>query len=281
MSEQQYLPTPADVGRFYDQMGPFFAILWGENIHYGYWHDPDDPSSDAEAQERLTDLMIDYTQLQAGQQLLDVGCGTGWPAIRLAQATGGTVLGITVSQTQIQQANERACSAHMNDQVRFQYADAMQLPFEANSFDAAWAFESIVHMPDRSQVLREIARVLRPGGRLVLTDIIEATPMADEQRAFFLSSFMLNSLTTLDTYPHLVQQAGLELEQLRDLKTNTQPTIARLNAALLRKADSIRDQYGPELLTMMTQSLPVFAALQRENLSYIILVARKPAICGA
>ena len=155
------------------------------------------------------------------------------------------------------------------------------MPFEANSFDAAWAFESIVHMPDRGQVLCEIARVLRPGGRLVLTDIVETTPMADEQRNFFLTSFMLNSLTTLEHYPHLVRQAGLDLEKLRDLKTNTQPTIARLNEALLHKAVAIRDQYGPELLAMMIQSLPVFAILQREHLSYIILVARKPVTFSA
>ncbi|MGB6161784.1 MAG: class I SAM-dependent methyltransferase [Pseudonocardiaceae bacterium] len=54
---------------------------------------------------------------------------------------------------------------------------SMELPFPAQSFDAAIALESIPHMPDRGQVLAQIYRVLRPGGRLVLTDFFERAPI--------------------------------------------------------------------------------------------------------
>lgn len=84
-------PTPDEVGAYYDLMGPFYATLWGDNIHVGYWTGPDDTSSNIEAQDRLTDLLIEKVNLTAGQTLLDVGCGVGRPAIRLSRRTGSSV----------------------------------------------------------------------------------------------------------------------------------------------------------------------------------------------
>lgn len=166
-------PTPDEVGAYYDLMGPFYATLWGDNIHVGYWTGPDDTSSNIEAQDRLTDLLIEKVHLAAGQTLLDVGCGVGRPAIRLSRRTGSSVTGITVSADQVARATRLADQNGVADRVRFQRADATMLPFDDASFDAAWAFESLLHMPDRMRVLREIWRVLRPGGRFVLTDVTE------------------------------------------------------------------------------------------------------------
>jgi cyclopropane fatty-acyl-phospholipid synthase-like methyltransferase len=130
-------PTPDEVGAYYDLMGPFYATLWGDNIHVGYWTGPDDTSSNIEAQDRLTDLLIEKVGLTAGQILLDVGCGVGRPAIRLSQRTGSSVIGITVSADQVVRATRLAAQNGVADRVRFQRADATLLPFDDASFDAA------------------------------------------------------------------------------------------------------------------------------------------------
>ena len=65
----------------------------------------------------------------------------------------------------------------MVKQLDFQLVNAMDMPFADETFDAVWALESLFHMPDRLQVLGEIARVLRPGGRLVLTDVTKRPTM--------------------------------------------------------------------------------------------------------
>jgi SAM-dependent methyltransferase len=153
---------------FYRAMGSLLQMAWGDNFHFGYWEGPGDTSSVEEATDRFTDLLVERLRVGPGDRVLDVGCGVGKPAVRLASATGATVLGITVSVEQVEQGNERARAAALSERVSFQYADAMDMPFEDGSFDAVLALESIMHM-DRPTVLREVARVLRPGGRWVFS----------------------------------------------------------------------------------------------------------------
>ncbi len=277
MTEQTAVhPTPEEVGAHYDLMGPFYATLWGDNIHVGYWTGLDDTSSNIEAQDRLTDLLISKVNLNAGQTLLDVGCGVGRPAIRLSLQTGAAVTGITVSADQVARAAALADQHGVADGVRFQLADAMALPFEQESFDAAWAFESLLHMPDRKHVLREIWRVLRPGGRFVLTDVTEEQPLSNEQRTLLYKSFMLSSLETIERYPSLVTDAGFIVHEVIDISTHTKRTLQFVSDALVQKRDEIRALYGDDLLTMLEQAWPQLAAIQRDHLGYLVLVAQKP-----
>lgn len=269
-------PTPDEVGAYYDLMGPFYATLWGDNIHVGYWTGPDDTSSNIEAQDRLTDLLIEKVNLTAGQTLLDVGCGVGRPAIRLSQCTGSSVTGITVSADQVARATRLAEQHGVADRVRFHRADATMLPFDDASFDAAWAFESLLHMPDRMHVLREIWRVLRPGGRFVLTDVTEERPLSDEQRALLYGSFMLRSLETIERYPALVAGAGFVVDEVIDISAHTKRTLQFVSDALIQKRDDIRALYGDDLLATLEQTWPQLAAIQRDYLGYVVLVAQKP-----
>ncbi|MFQ3633537.1 SAM-dependent methyltransferase [Roseiflexus sp.] len=269
-------PTSEAVGAHYDLMGPFYATLWGDNIHVGYWTGPDDTSSNIEAQDRLTDLLISKVNLNAGQTLLDVGCGVGRPAIRLSLQTGAAVTGITVSADQVARATALADAYGVVDRVRFQLADAMALPFDDASFDAAWAFESLLHMPDREHVLREIWRVLRPGGRFVLTDVTEEQPLSNEQRTLLYKSFMLSSLETIERYPSLVTAVGFIVHEVIDISAHTKRTLQCVRDALAQKRDEIRALYGDDLLAMLEQAWPQLAVIQRDYLGYLVLVAQKP-----
>src|SRR5690349_17960969 len=96
--------TPTEVGLFYDQFTRFFELVWGDSLHVGYWPNGTAGGSIAQAQVRFTDFLIDKAKAQAGQHFLDVGCGTGRPAIRLAEVTGCRVTGVTISHTQVEEA---------------------------------------------------------------------------------------------------------------------------------------------------------------------------------
>ncbi|MGB9752990.1 MAG: methyltransferase type 11 [Roseiflexus castenholzii] len=269
-------PTPDEVGAYYDLMGPFYATLWGDNIHVGYWTGPDDMSSHVEAQDRLTDLLIEKVNLTTGQTLIDIGCGVGRPAIRLSRHSGASVVGITVSADQVARATMLAEQNGVTDRVRFERADAMALPFEDETFDAAWAFESLLHMPDRQHVLREIWRVLRPGGRFALSDVTEERPLSDEHRALLYGSFMLRSLETIERYPALVTAVGFVVDEVIDISAHTKRTLQFVSDALIQKRDDIRALYGDDLLATLEQVWPQLAAIQRDHLGYVVLVAQKP-----
>jgi ubiquinone/menaquinone biosynthesis C-methylase UbiE len=175
-------PTADEITALYDPFGDLSARLLGDNIHLGYWTGPDDDSSIQQATDRLTDIMIERLGVEPDQRVLDVGCGNGRPAMQLAQAKRVEVVGITNSAHHLELAAARA--EGVVERVVFQLADAMELPFPERFFDAALAIESIPLMPDRLRALQEIARVLRPGGRLAIATMLLTAPVTGEQHVF-------------------------------------------------------------------------------------------------
>lgn len=113
-------------------------------------------------------------------------------------------------------------SAGVAERAVFQQANAIKLPFPAQSFDVAIALESFFHMPDRGQVLAQICRSLRPGGRLVLTDSFARAPIPVAKQHTVNRFF--NSTATMvqaEDYPPLLRHAGLWFEEILDISEQT------------------------------------------------------------
>ena len=104
--------------------------------------------------------------------MLDVGCGTGAPACRLARRVRRRVTGITTSAVGVEAGRVRAGAEGVADRVRFEERDGMDNGFPDASFDRTWVLESSHLMRERDRLVAECARVLRPGGRLALCDIV-------------------------------------------------------------------------------------------------------------
>lgn len=109
---------------------------------------------------------LDALELMASDRLLDIACGTGW-ASRVAAQTGASVVGIDLSPEMIRQAVEKAAGIHG---LRFALADAEDMPFEDRAFSAILCTNAFHHYPDPVRAIREMARLLAPGGRLVIGD---------------------------------------------------------------------------------------------------------------
>lgn len=230
------LPTPQDVGDFYDRNNRVIAEIYGGNMHYGYWTGPDDDSDFEQAGARLTDIMIGKLQVGPGDTVLDLGCGPGKPGVRLARVTGASVVGVSISRQDVELANALAQAEGLADRAVFRHADAMDLPFEPESFDAVLALESIVHIPDRAHVLKQVARVLRPGGRVALTDFISLSEVDDEEElqalAGMLAAWRAAPLVRLADYPGYAEAAGLVIDEMVDITEHTKYTFEKTYAAL-------------------------------------------------
>lgn len=102
-------------------------------------------------------------------KVLDVGCGIGGTSRYLAKkfGTNASVTGITLSPVQAQRANNLATSQNISN-AKFEVMDALDMKFPDNSFDLVWGCESGEHMPDKKQYIEEMARVLKPGGKIVV-----------------------------------------------------------------------------------------------------------------
>jgi demethylmenaquinone methyltransferase/2-methoxy-6-polyprenyl-1,4-benzoquinol methylase len=113
----------------------------------------------------------DRAALSPGDSVLDVCCGTGDLALELAArvAPGGHVVGCDFSEPMLDLAREKAARRGAGA-VRFEWADALRLPYDAGRFDAVTVGFGIRNLADRGRGLREMSRLLKPGGRLVVLE---------------------------------------------------------------------------------------------------------------
>ncbi|APT10454.1 MULTISPECIES: class I SAM-dependent methyltransferase [Mycobacterium] len=119
---------------------------------------------------RMWDRLVGLSGAEPGNRVLDVGCGTGYFTRRIARAVhpGGSVVGIDPSQSMVDYAARRAPA-----NAAFQVASAEDLPFSDQSFDVVVSSLAFHHFPvdRRADAVRQMFRVLRPGGRLCIADL--------------------------------------------------------------------------------------------------------------
>ena len=123
---------------------------------------------------RWRERAADRTELAPGGSALDVCCGTGDLTLELAGrvAPDGYVIGCDFSEPMLDLAREKAAGRGI-DSVRFEWADALELPYDSGRFDAVTVGFGVRNFADRDRGLQELARVLRPGGRLVVLEFTE------------------------------------------------------------------------------------------------------------
>jgi demethylmenaquinone methyltransferase/2-methoxy-6-polyprenyl-1,4-benzoquinol methylase len=113
-------------------------------------------------------------ELSAGDSALDVCCGTGDLALELARhvSPGGHVIGCDFSEPMLDLAREKTAARGATG-ARFEWADALQLPYDGERFDAVSVGFGVRNLADLDVGLREMARVLKPGGRAVILEITQ------------------------------------------------------------------------------------------------------------
>ncbi|GAA1954292.1 SAM-dependent methyltransferase [Amycolatopsis minnesotensis] len=264
-----------DVGAYYDDLTEFTRLTFGDSIHMGLWSE-NDTSSITEAQDRMTRFIGDVTGLTGGQRLLDVGYGNGRPVVLYAESAPVEVTAVDVSEKQLDHANAFAAERGVADRVSFSVGDAMKLPFEDDSFDAAWALECFSHMTDRGSAMREIKRVLRPGGRLILSDVVELSPLATDDKDLLFTCWMMSSLFDLPRYHETVRDAGLTIVEEHDITDKVRTTLDHVGENYLGNRPAIVARYGEEFASEVDDDFPKLGRIQRDHLGYVVMVVRKP-----
>jgi ubiquinone/menaquinone biosynthesis C-methylase UbiE len=131
-----------------------------------------------------TDRLLEWADVQPGEQVLDIGCGVGTTAARLAREAAAHVVAADISPLMRERAAANVASAGLTDRVRVEGADTLALPYPDGAFDAVLA-EAVTMFVDRPRAASELARKCRPGGRVLATEFYWRRPPTAEARQVF------------------------------------------------------------------------------------------------
>jgi len=208
------VPTPkskSDTGiTYYDtNYGNFQTELYSEIRREAFGGDIGQNSWMTASEQ---DMFLDWLHLSTGKKLLDVACGSGGPALRIATKTGCSLVGIDLHEQAISTAKSLAAQRHLKNDAEFRIVNASEpLPFPDSHFDSITCVDAINHIPNRPSVIVQWARLLKPGGRLLFTNPVTVMgPLTSEEIAERSSAgFMLFVPEGYDK--EVIAQSGLRL----------------------------------------------------------------------
>jgi len=180
---------------YFPNMVTMLELIWGE----GYMA-PGGPKNVAKLLRGLE---------TTDKRILDIGCGIGGPAFEMARTHGAEVVGIDLEQPLIERATADAKKHGLEDRCSFQTVVAGPFPFDDHSFDIVISSGAFTQIADKSGILGESFRVLKPGGTLSCYDWLRSEgEYSDDMLYWFKVEGLTYAMETLDSYAKLLAAAG-------------------------------------------------------------------------
>lgn len=227
-------------------------------LHFGYFDSQ--TKNHEESLLKLNEVLATLARIQPQDIVLDAGCGYGGSSIWLAENVGCEAVGITVVPYQVRKANLNASKSSASARLRFVEGDYAHTNMPDKSFSVVWGVESIVHCDDKRAFIEEAYRLLKPGGRLIISEyILRENPRLSktehEAIKLWLRGWAMPELLTTSQYKRLMTRVGFRDIEVHDLSDNVEPSLRKCqrNAGLampfvgplrkLRLIDQFRKDY--------------------------------------
>ena len=172
-------------------------LLLGESFHPGG--------------TKLTERLGEILELTPRSRVLDVAAGNGTSAIFLANRFGCEIVGVDYSRRNVEEAEATASANGLGRKVSFQWADAEQLPFPNDSFDAIICECAFCIFPNKQAAAHEFMRVVRPGGEVGLSDLTREAALASELNGLMAWIACIADAQPLSGYSALLSAANLKV----------------------------------------------------------------------
>lgn len=220
---------------------------------------------------------LSWLNLNQSSRVLEVACGSGGVSILIAQESKAEVVGIDINEQGIRAASERAKSQSIKENVTFQLADGgKRLQFSDSSFDAIFCNDSINHLPNRSQLLQEWHRLLKPAGKLLYTDPIVVTGQITNEEIAIRSSIGFFLYTPVGANERMLEQAGFDIIKTENVTANTAHTSKRWYEARAHRQKLLKEFEGESEFEGLQRFLQIVWELSSQGrLSRYAYFARK------
>jgi sarcosine/dimethylglycine N-methyltransferase len=259
-----------------DDADHFYATIWGgEDIHIGLYHTPDELIRDAS--HRTVQYMASLLDVKPKPEALDIGSGYGGAARYLASSLGCSVTALNLSEKENERARMLTEQRGLSDRIEVIDGSFEEIPAAADRFDIVWSQDAILHSGQREKVLREVVRVLKPGGYFVFTDPMQADDCPGDVLQPILDRIHLDSLASPRFYRAILTRLGLRevrFEERTDMLTRHYGRVLqeteKYRAALTRHVST-------EYVERMKQGLRHWVdGGDREYLVWSIFLFQKP-----
>jgi SAM-dependent methyltransferase len=217
--------------------------------------------------------------LRSGSFVLEIGCGSGRYALRVAEIVGCRVWGVDINEPGIRNANQLVAAKSLASQVSFEHGDASKnLPFADEKFDAVFSNDVFCHIPRRLSLLRESFRVMKPGGRILFSDALVIGGTISDQEIATRSSIGYYIFSPPGENERLMQKAGFRVLEARDTTASAALIAKRRHDARDKRKNDLIAAEGKANFEGVQQFLATAHVLtsQRRLLRYLYL-AQKPS----
>lgn len=217
-------------------------------------------------------------ELKAQHHVLDIGCGSGGPAVFLARELGCRVTGLDINAAGIQAGLALARAHGLQDSIHFQQADvSANLPCADQTFDAIVCMDVMCHLPNRGEMFKDWHRVLKASGRMLFTDPVVVTGLVSNGDLAKRSSTGYFEFAPMGVNERLIREAGFELVHAEDVTDNEVSVSRRWHDARQAHAAELTQLEGNETFAGLQRFLATVHQLTSERrLSRMVYLGRKP-----
>lgn len=233
----------------------FYAEIWGgEDIHVGIYASADEPIRDASI--RTVDHLAQRLEpLDEHTKVLDIGAGYGGAARRIAKMHGCHVTCLNLAEAENERNRAFTKDAGLKDKITVLDGSFEDIPAEADSFDAVWCQDAILHSGDRVRVLKEVNRVLRHGGKFVFTDPMRSDDCPEGVLDPILARIHLPDLGSPGFYKGQAEKLGWRDLGYQDMTDQLTRHYTRVLETTEAEADRLKGKVSPEYIERMKAGL--------------------------
>lgn len=192
----------------------------------------------------VVDVLAERADIRREHHVLDVCCGLGGPARWLAHRIGCRVTGLDFTLSRVEAARRLTRRVGLQAGVDFTHGDATAMPLAANTFDVVISQEAWLHIPDKPAVVRECARVLKPGGTLAFTDVTLRVALSAEEERRMGAEMQAPEIASVDRYLELLAAGGLALASNEDLSAQWTAVLVKRLAMYRTLKDTTVAKFG-------------------------------------
>lgn len=224
---------------------------------------------------KLTERLGSLLRLSPGDRVLDVACGRGTSAMFIAQHFGCEVVGIDYGCETVHAANAQAAAQGLSHRISFRQSDAESLPFKDREFDALICECAFCTFPDKALAAREFARILRPMGRLGLSDLTRASRLPPELEGLLAWIACIGDARPAEEYIEYLRAAGFAVaapeshaEALRELVRDVRGRLLATEVMQGLKKIALPDV---DFATARSTANAAAQAIERGELGYVLI----------